>query len=175
MGQPPWQELAHKQMSNQLLTNQTSPMKTLISPIALFLVAATLSMTACQQDDSNSVAPQTNQPATGITLNTPEFRVVQNFITAINNNDRAAAAPLLAPSAGYAYNLTGALNTGTTFQGWLESDLFGPRAVIRVETATQNANVVRVQGMWGRNGNANSRADYYFMVENGLITAWRLV
>jgi hypothetical protein len=151
-------------------------MKTTIKTIAAALFVATFGLTSC--NTSEDLAPQTaltQQAANLAVLNTSESRVVQNFIAAINNNDRAAGLVLVSQNAGYAYSLTGTLNTGTSFTNWLESDLFGPRAVIQVESATQDGNVVRIQGRWGRNGNASNRADYYFTVQNDLITAWRLV
>ncbi|MCU0390830.1 MAG: nuclear transport factor 2 family protein [Thermoflexibacter sp.] len=151
-------------------------MKNSIKFLSIIALATIFSLSSCSQSQEE-IAPQAAQNSNNanITLNTAEFGVVQNFINAINANDRNAVAPLLAANAGYAYSLTGALNTGERFRSWLESDLFAPRAVIQMETVTQNGNVVRIQGRWGRNGNATNRADYYFTVENGLITAWRLV
>ena len=151
-------------------------MKNSIKLFSIILLATVFSLSSCSQNQEE-IAPQTAQTNNSSVNapNTAEFRVVQSFINAINANDRSAVAPLIATNAGYAYSLTGALNTGERFQSWLESDLFAPRAVIQMETVTQNGNVVRIQGRWGRNGNATNRADYYFTVENGLITAWRLV
>ncbi len=149
-------------------------MKTLMKTLMLpFVALAMFALVSCSNVSPN--APSTPSTPTAQTLTTAEFRTVQNFINAINANDRNAALALVSDNAGYAYSLTGSLNTGTSFRNWLESDLFAPRAVIQIETATQDGNVVRIQGRWGRNGNATSRADYYFTVANGLITAWRLV
>jgi SnoaL-like domain len=132
-------------------------------------------LTSCNQT-TEEVSPQQEQTQnSNVTLNTEEFRIVQGFVNAINANDRAAGLALVADQAGYAYSLTGTLNTGNSFRSWLESDLFGPRAVIQIQQVSQTGNVVRVQGRWGRNGNATNAADYHFTVENGLITSWRLV
>jgi hypothetical protein len=143
-------------------------MKKIISAI---VIAASIALCSCSEQEDT---PSPNTQAQ-VTLNTPEFRVVESFLNAINANDRTAALALVAPNVGYAYSLTGTLNTGVSFLNWLESDLFAPKAVVQMQTATQNGNVVRIQGRWGRNGNASNAADYYFTVENGLITAWRLV
>ena len=146
-------------------------MKTPIKFLTISFLALSVSLSSCNKSEEE-IAPQQTNTAT---LNSAEFRVVQNFINAINANDRTAGLALVSTNAGYAYSLTGSLNTGNSFRNWLESDLFGPRAVVNIERASQNGNVVRIQGRWGRNGIANNAADYYFTVENGLITAWRLV
>ncbi len=149
-------------------------MKTSIKFLTISLLALTISLSSCNKSDEE-IAPQQTNVAPAASLNSAEFIVVQNFVNAINANDRIAGLALVSTNAGYAYSLTGSLNTGNSFTNWLESDLFGPRAVVNIERASQNGNVIRIQGRWGRNGNATNAADYYFTVENGLITAWRLV
>jgi hypothetical protein len=150
-------------------------MKNSIKIFAISLLALSFTLTSCSKTEEESVNPQSNTTTNAVRLNTDEFGVVENFVRAINANDRTAGLALVSQNAGYAYSLTGSLNSGNSFRNWLESDLFGPRAVIQIERVIQDRNVVRVQGRWGRNGNATSNADYYFTVENGLITAWRLV
>jgi hypothetical protein len=149
-------------------------MKNVSKVFAISFLALSFSLTSCSSTEE-AVTPQQEQQSSNITLNTAEFGVVQNFVKAINDNNRTAGLALVSANAGYAYSLSGSLNTGLSFTNWLESDLFGPRAVINMQSASQSGNVVRIQGRWGRNGNATNAADYYFTVENGLITAWRLV
>jgi limonene-1,2-epoxide hydrolase len=136
------------------------------------LVAANLFATACQTTE-DAVNPQDTQVAALPT--TAEFRVVQNFVNAINAQDRAAAQALLAPTVWYAYGANGTQNSGQSFLNWLESDLFAPNARIVIERATANGTEIRLEGRWGRNGNATNRANYLFTVQNGLIASWRLL
>jgi hypothetical protein len=163
-------------------------MKNLTKTLAVSFLALSISLTSCDTSTEDSILPEspvantTNTQTTNnsttqttATLSSDEFKIVERFIKAINDNNREAGLALITTNAGYAYSLTGSLNTGVAFRNWLESDLFGPRAVINIERASQDRNVVRIQGRWGRNGNATNSADYYFTVENGLITAWRLV
>jgi SnoaL-like domain len=135
-----------------------------------FSLMATVIGTSCTRSEDELIEETT---ITGDLPNTAEFAIVNSFVEAINNQDRAAARALLAPDAGYAYG-DGALRTGQSFDNWLESDLYGPNARIVIESATQNGNQVNMLGRWGRNGNTTNRADYRFVVRDGLIQSWRL-
>jgi hypothetical protein len=129
--------------------------------------------TSCSQSEADTVEPTVENTQNAGLPNTAEFTVVRNFVDAINSQNRTAARALLATESGYAYG-DGALRTGQNFDNWLESDLYSGNARIVIESATQNGNQVNMLGRWGRNGNATNRADYRFVVRDGLIQSWRL-
>jgi hypothetical protein len=144
-------------------------MKQLFINTALVLLFGLFTASCSRDNDMMPEADPASLP------NTQEFAVVQNFVNAINAGNRSAAIALTNAETGYAYSMNGTLSTGQSFLNWLESDLFAPNARIVIESATQNGNTVNIVGRWGRNGNATNRANYFFTVQNGIITAWRLV
>ena len=100
---------------------------------------------------------------------------VDAFVAAVNKSDQAAVKALLAPNAGYAYSLDGALTTGDRFEAWLQSDIFGPSARVRIDQVL-SATPARVDThvTWGR-GSPTTEARYVFDVADGKITGWRMM
>jgi uncharacterized protein YdeI (BOF family) len=99
---------------------------------------------------------------------------VETLAAAMADGDRAAVEAAFTEDAGYSYSLEGDLTRGTGFDTWVQSDITGPGSIFIIESATVEGNQVDALVRWGRGGTASTPARYVFVVEGGLIDAWRM-
>jgi SnoaL-like domain len=114
-----------------------------------------------------------------LAFTTPAFAegprdAVDALIAAMASGDAAAVEATFTPDAGYAYSVDGGLTRGDGFDAWVTSDITGPGAQFRIESATVTDSTVDALVMWGRGGNMTSPARYIFTVAGGKVDSWRM-
>lgn len=100
-------------------------------------------------------------------------RPVRALIEAMAAEDAERIRAQFSPNATQAYGADGPMKSAADTKVWLESDIIARRGKVSNPQYNVNGIEVRVRGDYSSRG-YNSKADFLFTVEQGLITSWRM-
>ena len=98
---------------------------------------------------------------------------VRALIAAMQAESATAIRAQFAATATQAYGADGKMKTAEATAKWLESDIIQRQGKVANPEFSVSGNEVVVRGQYNARG-YTSKADFLFVVENGLIASWRM-